>query len=68
MHGAHSPQGSSLKFSQLIALAKIFATVVLPVPLGPAKRYAWAILPVLIAFFKVDTNNRIHFLFWRCLI
>lgn len=37
----HSPQGpSSVGFSQLTVLAKIFATVVLPVPLVPVNRYA----------------------------
>ena len=40
----HSPQGpSSVGCSQFTVFAKIFATVVLPVPLVPVNRYAWPI-------------------------
>ena len=45
----HSPQGlPSLGFSQLTALARIFATEVFPVPLVPQNRYACPILSDLI--------------------
>src|SRR5436309_2165481 len=36
-----------------IALAKRRAVVVLPVPRGPVKRYAWATRPARIAFCRV---------------
>jgi hypothetical protein len=36
-----------------MVFAKILATEVFPVPLGPAKRYACPIRPDFIAFFKV---------------
>ena len=42
----HSPQGlPSTGCSQFTALARIFATVVLPVPRVPQNRYACPILP-----------------------
>ena len=39
--------------TQLIAFANTRATEVFPTPLAPPKRYAWAILPPLIAFIRV---------------
>ena len=39
---------------QLSALARIFAQVVLPVPLVPINRYAWDSLPVIIWFLSVS--------------
>ena len=51
---AHSLQGSpSSLLRQLIALAKTFAILVLPVPLGPLKIYAWDCLPFEIALRSV---------------
>ena len=45
LHAGHSPHGLPLTgCSQLTALANIFATLVLPVPLVPQKRYACPIL------------------------
>ena len=42
----HWQQGSpSIGCSQLTALAKILAQVVLPVPRVPVKRYAWEVRP-----------------------
>ena len=44
--GGHWQQGSpSIGCSQLTALAKILAQVVLPVPRVPVKRYAWEVRP-----------------------
>src|SRR5262249_26767185 len=43
------------RFLQFKALAKIRASVVLPVPCEPQKRYACAILPLLRAFLSVWT-------------
>ena len=47
---AHSLQGSpsAVGFVQLMALAKIFAVEVFPVPLVPQNRYAWDTRPVFI--------------------
>ena len=57
-HDSHSPQGWALiPFSQLRALARRRAELVFPTPLGPEKRYAWAILFSLIAFSSVDTTK-----------
>ena len=42
--------------SQFSALARIRAIEVLPVPRGPAKRYAWRTCPPAIAFFSVLTT------------
>ena len=53
-HCSHCPHGSGVgPCSQLSAFAKIFAVLVLPVPRGPAKRYAWPIWPLVIAFASV---------------
>ncbi len=41
---------------QFSDLAKIRATVVLPVPLGPAKRYACTVLLAITAFLIVSTT------------
>ena len=46
-------QGSKTIESQLIALAKIFAKVVLPVPLVPQNRYAWLTESVASWFFSI---------------
>src|SRR4030095_4420777 len=46
-----SPSG--VRLSQLIVLAKILAQVVLPTPLGPQNKNAWASWLFFIAFFKV---------------
>src|SRR3989344_257154 len=43
--------------SQLAILARILAAVVLPVPLGPEKRYAWLNLPALAAFPRTSTTK-----------
>jgi len=56
-HISHLLQGSkftpSLTEGQLAAFARILATVVLPVPLGPQNKYAWATLPMVMALVKV---------------
>ena len=45
---AHSLQGLAVgPCSQFRAFARIFAVLVLPVPLGPANKYACAIRPVV---------------------
>ncbi len=50
----HSLQGVGVgPLSQLMALAKILAVVVLPVPLGPENRYADASRLFLMAFIRV---------------
>ena len=53
-----SKEGSSLLPSpiQFKALAIILAVVVLPTPLMPVKRNAWANLPLFRALLKVFTN------------
>ena len=57
MQLSHLQQGSPFcGFSQFIALAKILASVVLPTPRGPTKRYAWAVLFWMMAFFSVRTT------------
>ena len=43
-------------WAQLSAFARMRASEVLPVPRGPAKRYAWRILPCSIAFVSVRTT------------
>ena len=54
LHISHLLHGSpSFKLRQFKAFAKSFAVEVLPVPLVPQKRYAWAILLFNIWFFKV---------------
>ncbi len=42
--------------SQFRALARMRATVVLPVPLGPANKYAWDVLPVSTDPFRMRTT------------
>ena len=42
--------------SQFSALARMRASEVLPVPRGPANRYAWRICPCEIAFCSVRTT------------
>ena len=49
-----------LLFMQLSDLARILALEVFPVPLGPLKRYAGAILLVFNASFKERTIFPIH--------
>src|SRR4029078_4140262 len=44
---------SAVLFSQLIVFAKILAQVVLPTPLGPQNKNAWASWLFFMAFFKV---------------
>jgi hypothetical protein len=44
---------SAVRDSQLIVLARILAQVVLPTPLGPVKRNAWARWLFKMAFFRV---------------
>src|SRR5581483_2079362 len=50
-----TPQASPFgcRFSQLMVLARIRAQVVLPTPLGPQNKNAWASWLFLIAFFSV---------------
>ena len=51
---AQTPSGSPLiGFKQLMALAKILAADVFPVPRGPLNKYACVVWPVMIAFFNV---------------
>src|SRR6476661_9189173 len=51
-HSLHASP-SLLGFSQLIVFASIRAQVVLPTPLGPQNKNAWAKWPDLMAFFNV---------------
>src|SRR5690606_27683314 len=54
LQAAHSLHGSLTgACSQLIALAKIFAALVFPVPRGPEKRYAWENFFCTMAFCNV---------------
>ena len=54
LHEIHLLQGVGVgPFSQFRAFARILAVVVLPIPLGPQKRYAWATLSCFIAFLRV---------------
>ena len=54
----HSPQGCAVgPCSQFRAFASRRAEDVFPTPLGPEKRYAWAILPLSMAFSIVETTN-----------
>ena len=46
-------------FSQFMALARIRAMVVLPVPRGPEKRMAWATRPARMALVRVRVT-------WAC--
>ena len=57
-HASHVSQGSALgpRFVQLIALARIRASDVLPVPRGPVNRSACATLPVATALRSVATT------------
>jgi len=49
LHISHSLHGSpSFGFKQFIALAKILAAEVLPVPLPPLNKYACPTLPAII--------------------
>ena len=51
------PSGSAVgPWAQFSAFARIRASDVLPVPRGPANRYAWRTRPVEIAFFSVCTT------------
>ncbi len=55
-HVGQTPHGDpSCGFSQFTARAKIFASVVFPVPRGPVKRYACPTLFSFIWFFKMRT-------------
>ena len=51
LHFSHKSPVSLLR--QFTALEKILAILVLPVPLGPLKMYAWPILPVKIEFSSI---------------
>ena len=54
---SHLPQGfPSEEFIQFIALAKILAQDVLPVPFEPVNKYACDILFDITSFFKVLTT------------
>ena len=54
MQFAQTPQGSApLRSKQLIALARIRAVDVFPVPRTPENRYAWATRPCSTAFLRV---------------
>ena len=55
MQDSHSSHASkfSVLLSQLMVLANILAQVVLPTPLGPQNRNAWAKWLFLIEFFNV---------------
>ena len=57
-HEWHTSHGSALawRFSQLIALARIRASEVLPVPRGPVNRIACATWPVATALRSVATT------------
>ena len=58
-HSLHISKVGSFLFpseTQLRALAIILAVVVLPTPLIPVKRKAWANLPLLREFLKVFTS------------
>ena len=57
-HDGHASHGSASapRFSQLIALATIRASDVLPVPRGPVNRSAWATWPVATALRSVATT------------
>ena len=56
LHTSHSPQGEPfLLCKQLIALAKILAHDVLPVPRLPVNRYAWLISSFMTWFLSVVT-------------
>src|SRR5918999_2112175 len=53
-HEAHTPHGFGVgPFSQLSALARMRAVLVLPVPRGPVNRYACATRSSFIAFASV---------------
>ena len=53
---SHSLQGVGVgPLTQFRALARMRAAVVFPTPRMPENRYAWAIRPVLTAFWRVWT-------------
>ena len=55
---SHTPHGWALMPCwQFSDFARRRAELVLPTPLGPENRYAWAILFSLIAFSSVDTTK-----------
>jgi hypothetical protein len=57
-HEGQASHGSpSATFGQLIALARIRARDVLPVPRGPTNRYAWLVRSVRSAFRIVVTTG-----------
>ncbi|OPZ47610.1 MAG: hypothetical protein BWY92_01742 [Firmicutes bacterium ADurb.BinA052] len=56
-HDTHFSHGSGVgPRAQLSALASTRAVDVLPVPRGPANRYAWVTRPAAMAFFRVLTT------------
>jgi len=56
-HALQVPSGVAVgPWAQLRLFARIRAIEVLPVPRGPAKRYAWRTLPAAIAFLSVRTT------------
>src|SRR4051794_32103540 len=56
-HAWQVPSGVAVgPCAQLTAFARIRANDVLPVPRGPAKRYAWRTLSCVIAFVSVRTT------------
>jgi hypothetical protein len=60
LHSLHgTADGVSLLASQFTVLARILATVVFPVPLGPEKRMAWARRPEVMALARVVVT-------WAC--
>ena len=57
-HAWQVPSGSAVgPCAQFSPFARIRAIDVLPVPRGPAKRYAWRICPEVIAFRSVRTTG-----------
>ena len=60
------PSGSGVgPFSQLTPIASTLAVEVLPVPLGPENRYAWATLPVSMARRSVRTTGSWPAIVWN---
>ena len=57
--GGQVPQGVAVgPDAQFKALATIRAVVVLPTPLGPANKRAWAMRSAVMAFFRVSVTWR----------